>query len=98
MEGRDIGTVVFPDADLKVYFEVSVEERTRRRIKDFRDRDIHFDEEQVRYDIERRDAEDKSRTWGALRRAEGSVLITGDGKSVEDLVEEIIAQLPHSPS
>ncbi|MEI6539380.1 MAG: (d)CMP kinase, partial [Planctomycetota bacterium] len=48
MEGRDIGTVVFPGADLKLYFEVSVDERTRRRIKDFQDRGIAFDESSVR--------------------------------------------------
>ncbi len=98
MEGRDIGTVVFPDADLKVYFEVSTEERARRRVKDLRDRGIPFDEASVLSDIEKRDAEDKNRAWGALRRASDAVVIEGDGKSVDELVEEILAQLPYSPS
>jgi cytidylate kinase len=98
MEGRDIGTVVFPDADLKVYFEVSVEERSSRRIKDFKERGIAFDEDKVRADIENRDIEDKTRHWGALKRAADAVLISGDGKSVEELAEEIMEQLPRSPS
>lgn len=93
MEGRDIGTVVFPNADLKVYFEVSVEERTQRRIKDFKERGIAFDEDKVRADIEHRDLEDTTRPWGALKRAEDAVLISGDGKSVEELAEEIMKQL-----
>jgi cytidylate kinase len=93
MEGRDIGTVVFPDADLKLYFEVSVDERTRRRIKDFQDRGIDFDEGAVRADIERRDVEDMGRTWGALKKTEDSVFIQGDGKSVEDLVAEILPRV-----
>jgi len=93
MEGRDIGTVVFPDADLKLYFEVSVDERTRRRIKDFQDRGIAFDEGSVRADIERRDLEDKGRAWGALKRAEDAVFMQGDGKSVEELVEEILPRV-----
>ncbi|MES2201223.1 MAG: (d)CMP kinase [candidate division FCPU426 bacterium] len=98
MEGRDIGTVVFPDADLKIYFEVSVEERARRRIRDFKDRGIAFDEASVRADIERRDLEDRSRHWGALKQAPEAVMISGDGKTVAELVEEIIVQLSHLAS
>jgi 1-acyl-sn-glycerol-3-phosphate acyltransferase len=93
MEGRDIGTVVFQDATLKVYFEVSVEERTRRRIKDFQERGIAFDEAQVRQDIERRDYEDTHRSWGALKKADDAYFMQGDGKSVEQAVEEILARL-----
>jgi cytidylate kinase len=89
MEGRDIGTVVFPEADLKIYYEVSVEERTKRRIADFQARGIPFDEASVRADIERRDVEDKGRSWGALKRAPDAVFLSGDGRSVDTLVEEI---------
>jgi cytidylate kinase len=93
MEGRDIATVVFPQADLKVYFDVSVEERTRRRIADFQKRAIEFEAAQVKSDIEKRDAEDRSRPMGALKKAEGSVTVLGDGKSVEDILAEIQALL-----
>jgi cytidylate kinase len=97
MEGRDIGTVVFPDADLKIYFEVSVDERARRRIHDFQERGISFDESAVHADIERRDVEDKGRQWGALKKAEDAAYIEGDGKSVETLVEEILVRLGPAP-
>jgi cytidylate kinase len=93
MEGRDIGSVVFPDADLKLYFEVSPEERARRRIKDLKERGIAFDEASVLSDILRRDWEDTHRPWGALRHAENAVYLQGDGRSVEDLVAEILGQL-----
>ena len=94
MEGRDIATVVFPNADLKVYFDVSVEERTRRRIADFQKRAIEFEAAQVKHDIEKRDAEDRSRPLGALKKAEGAVTVLGDGKSVEDILAEIQGLLP----
>jgi CMP/dCMP kinase len=94
MEGRDIATVVFPGADLKVYFDVSVEERTRRRIADFQKRGIDFEAAQVRHDIEKRDVEDRGRPLGALKKAEGSVTVLGDGKSVEDILAEIQGLLP----
>lgn len=93
MEGRDIATVVFPNADLKIYFDVSVEERTKRRIADFQKRGIEFEAAQVRHDIEKRDAEDRSRPMGALKKADGSVTVLGDGKSVEDILAEIQALL-----
>lgn len=89
MEGRDISTVVFPNADLKIFFDVSVEERTKRRIADFQKRGIEFEAAQVRHDIEKRDAEDRSRPMGALKKADGSVTVLGDGKSVEDILAEI---------
>lgn len=94
MEGRDIGSVVLPQADLKVYFDVSVDERTRRRILDFQRRGIPFDEARVRADIETRDAEDRSRPMGPLVQAPGAVRIQGDGKSVEQSLEELLALLP----
>jgi cytidylate kinase len=94
MEGRDIGSVVFPDADLKVYFNVSVDERSRRRVLDFQRRGIPFEAGTVHADIERRDAEDRGRPIGPLIQASGAVRIEGDGKSVEETLEEILALLP----
>ena len=94
MEGRDIGTVVFPDADLKVYFQVSVEERTRRRIADFEARGIPFDPDLVRQEIEKRDREDQGRPQGALKKARGAVDVLGDGKPVETILSELVGLLP----
>jgi cytidylate kinase len=93
MEGRDIATVVFPGADLKIYFDVSVEERSRRRIADLQKRVIEFEAAQVKSDIEKRDAEDRSRPMGALKKAEGAITVLGDGKSVEDILAEILGLL-----
>jgi cytidylate kinase len=94
MEGRDIGSVVFPDADLKIYFNVSVAERARRRMNDFQRRGIPYDHATVQQDIERRDAEDRGRPIGPLVQAPDAVRIEGDGKSVEETLAEILALLP----
>jgi cytidylate kinase len=94
MEGRDIGTVVFPRADRKIFFEVSVQERTRRRILEFQRRGIDHDPAEVRSQIEQRDAEDRSRSIGPLVRAADAVEVHGDGKTVEQLLEEVLALLP----
>jgi cytidylate kinase len=94
MEGRDIGTVVFPKADLKVYFDVSPAERTRRRVLDFQMRGIPFVEDDVRRDIERRDAEDRQRPIGPLRQAEDAQKVLGDGKTVDQIVEELLDLMP----
>ncbi len=94
MEGRDIGSVVFPDADLKVYFDVSVDERARRRILDYQRRGIPFEASTVHAHIEKRDREDRSRPIGPLRRAEGARLVEGDGKTVEQTLDEILVLLP----
>jgi len=94
MEGRDIGTVVFPGADKKIYFDVSVDERTRRRIQDYERRGIPYDASEVHAEIERRDAEDRGRIIGPLRRADDASLVLGDGKSVEAILQEILGLLP----
>jgi CMP/dCMP kinase len=94
MEGRDIGTVVFPDADKKIFFDVSVDERTRRRIEDYVRRGIPHAPAEVRAEIERRDAEDRQRPIGPLVRAADATLVLGDGKSVDAILDEILGLLP----
>jgi cytidylate kinase len=93
MEGRDIGTVVFPKADTKIFFNVSVEERVRRRIAEYEERKIPYLASRVRTDIEKRDAEDRSRPIGPLKRAPDALLVEGDGKSVDAILEEIVGLL-----
>jgi cytidylate kinase len=94
MEGRDIGTVVFPKADLKIYFDVSVDERARRRYMDYQFRGIPFVPEHVRSDIEKRDAEDRNRPVGPLRQAPDARLVKGDGKTVDHILEELLKLMP----
>lgn len=90
LEGRDIGSVVFPDAELKVYLTASPEERAERRSKEVTD----LDYETVAADIARRDALDQGRDESPLKEAEGSFVLDTTGLSVDDVVDELLARLP----
>jgi cytidylate kinase len=90
IEGRDIGTVVFPDAALKVYLTASPEARAARRSKEVTD----LDYETVAADIARRDALDQGRDDSPLREAEGSFVLDTTGLDVDEVVDELLAQLP----
>ncbi len=87
-EGRDQGSVVFPDADHKFYLDASVEERARRR-----HRELGGDLEEIRRRIERRDAEDRARPVGPLVRPPGAVVIDTSGLTVEEVVARIAASV-----
>jgi cytidylate kinase len=89
LEGRDIGTVVFPDAVLKVYLTASPEARAGRRAKEVTD----LDYETVAADIARRDALDQGRADSPLREAEGSVVIDTTDRPVDDIVSDVLARL-----
>ena len=89
-EGRDQGTVVFPDAELKIFLTASPEERARRRVAQWREQGVEVDYEQVLEEQRRRDELDRTRPVGALQRAPDAVAIDTDGKSVEEVVEQIV--------
>lgn len=92
MEGRDIGSVVFPNADLKVYLDASPEERARRRSLDAghaASRDIG--QEGVAEALEVRDRADRTRTASPLRMADDAVYIDTTGLSIEAVVERVLA-------
>ncbi len=90
MEGRDIGTVVFPLAEIKIYLDASVEERARRRFLELKDKGLEGSEEDLRRQIEERDARDRARPWGALRLAEGALRVDTTGLSIEEVVEKLV--------
>lgn len=90
MEGRDIGTVVFPDARLKVYLDASPEVRAARRSKEVAD----LSYETVATDLARRDALDQNRDHDPLRAAEDAVVIDTSNLSVEEIVDAILENLP----
>jgi len=93
-EGRDTGTVVFPDADYKFYVDASIEVRTDRRFKEFIEKGMEMSSEEVRKDLEKRDHADKSRPVGALRLAEGGIVIdTGETEDVQMNLEKIMAYI-----
>lgn len=89
MEGRDIGTVVFPDAALKVYLDAAPEVRAARRSKEVSD----LDYETVAADLARRDALDQGREHDPLREADGAFVIDTSDLSVDDIVDVILEQL-----
>ncbi|HEV3352598.1 MAG TPA: (d)CMP kinase [Acidimicrobiales bacterium] len=88
-EGRDIGTVVFPDADAKVFLTASEDERARRRQRDDRAPDVGA----VAADLARRDALDSTRATSPLRPADDAVVIDTTGRTVDDVVDEVLSLL-----
>lgn len=89
-EGRDIGTHVFPDADLKIFLTASVQERSRRRQQDLQDQGQNVSLEQLERDIAERDWKDSNREFAPLQKAPDAIEIDTDGKSVAQVVAEII--------
>lgn len=90
MEGRDIGTVVFPNAELKVFLTASPEERAERRFKDILTRGGTTTVEMVRADQDERDARDASRTISPLMAAPDAIEISSDGKTPNQIVTDIL--------
>jgi cytidylate kinase len=90
IEGRDIGSVVFPDADLKLYLTASPEVRAGRRHKEVAD--LHYDE--VAASIAERDARDRGRDTDPLREAPDAIVVDTTDREVDDIVDEILRLLP----
>jgi len=90
-EGRDIGTVVFPHAELKIFMLASLEARADRRVKDLMQVGIQADIEQVMEDIRRRDESDAGRKHGALLQAPDAILIDTSLLTLEEQVQRIVA-------
>ena len=78
MEGRDIGTTVFPDADVKIFLECSAEERARRRVKQNAENGIETSYEEVLESIKNRDKIDSTREVSPLRKADDAIVISTD--------------------
>ena len=78
MEGRDIGTTVFPDADVKIFLECSAEERARRRVKQNAENGIETSYEEVLESIKNRDLVDSTREVSPLRKADDAIVISTD--------------------
>lgn len=90
LDGRDIGTVVFPDADLKIFLVADVEVRARRRMQENIEKGRYCDLEEMKKEIMRRDLADSTREISPLKKAEDAVEIDTGSKTVEELSEEII--------
>jgi cytidylate kinase len=86
MEGRDIGTVVCPDAPVKVFLDASVAERARRRAGDIRSRPTAAEVARIEQEIAERDARDRTRTHSPLRPATDAVIVNTTDKTIDEVV------------
>ncbi|HWJ63202.1 MAG TPA: (d)CMP kinase [Acidimicrobiales bacterium] len=90
LEGRDIGSVVFPDAKLKVYLTASPEVRAERRSKEVTDLDYAT----VAADIARRDAADQGRDDSPLAEAEGALVVDTSDRAIDEIVADLVSRIP----
>ena len=99
MEGRDIGTTVFPDADVKIFLECSAEERAKRRVRQNAENGIETSYEEVLESIKNRDRIDSTREVSPLRKADDAIVISTDnfvdaegGEAVYQAVKKVLEQ------
>ena len=89
VEGRDIGTVVFPNADIKIYLDASEEIRAKRRYEENKQNGIDTTYEEVLENVKMRDYNDMHKKVGALKKADDAVVIDSTELSIEEVVEKI---------
>lgn len=95
MEGRDIGTYVFPNADVKIYLDADVEERAKRRFKENQEKGIDSSYEEILENIKLRDENDKNKEIGSLKIADDAIIVDSSKLTIEEMtnkVEEIIRE------
>ena len=90
MDGRDIGTVVLPDADLKIYLTAAPEVRAQRRIAQYREQGKKVDEKKILAEIIQRDEQDMNRPIAPLRQAEDAVLLDTSYLNVEETIARLL--------
>ena len=90
MEGRDICTYVFPNADVKIYLDASLEERAKRRFKENQEKGINMSYEEVYENIKKRDENDKHKEIGSLMITEESIVVDTTNITIDEVVEKII--------
>lgn len=90
MDGRDIGTTILPDADVKIYLTASSQKRAERRYKELTEKGIACCLDEIRRDIEERDRRDMNREISPLRQAEDAVLVDSSDMTIEEVTERIL--------
>jgi len=90
LEGRDIGTVVFPDAEIKFYLDADTEERGKRRFKELVEKGMKVDFKDTLEEVKNRDHRDMNRAISPLRKAADALFIDSTGRTVEEIVEEMV--------
>lgn len=91
MDGRDIGTVVLPDADLKVFLTASAEERANRRFRETTDKSVTYD--QILEDIKKRDYQDMHRKIAPLRQADDAIVLDTTDMTAEEVVDRLVRMI-----
>lgn len=91
MDGRDIGTCVLPNADVKIYLTASVHTRAVRRFKEYLEKGMEADLAQIEADIEKRDHQDMSREISPLKKAEDAVLLDSSDMTIEEVLDAMTA-------
>ncbi len=89
MDGRDIGTNILPDADVKVYLTASVMTRANRRYLELKEKGIPCDLDEIAHDIEERDTRDMNREIAPLQQADDAVLVDSSDMTIDEVVETI---------
>ncbi|MGN9152254.1 (d)CMP kinase [Bariatricus sp. HCP3S3_E12] len=89
MDGRDIGTHVLPNADVKIYLTASVECRANRRFKELREKGIECNYDEIAQDIQERDTRDMNREIAPLKKADDAVLVDSSDMTIEEVVKAI---------
>lgn len=92
-EGRDLTTIVFPNADFKFYLDASVTERAKRRLAEFRRQNVEITLAAVEAEISDRDEKDKTRAHSPLRTADDAIVVDTTDKTINEVVDLIIAQV-----
>ena len=90
MDGREIGTFVLPDADLKIYLTAGSMERARRRFLELKERGIEADINEIEKDIIERDSRDMNREFAPLKHAEDAILIDSSNLTIDEVAEKIL--------
>lgn len=91
MDGRDIGTYVLPDADIKIFLTASVDARAKRRLDELKEKGIETTFAEVKQDMEYRDQNDASREFAPLRAAEDSILLDSTELTLDETIQKVLA-------
>jgi CMP/dCMP kinase len=95
-DGRDMGTVIFPDAQYKVFLTASAEERAKRRYKQLKDKGVSVNLDSLLHEIAARDERDAGRAVAPLKPAENAVILDSTGMPITEVIEHVLAVLPVS--
>ena len=95
-DGRDMGTIIFPDAAYKVFLTASAEERARRRYKQLKDKGVSANLDSLLHEIAARDERDAGRAVAPLKPADDAVILDSTGMPITEVIERVLAVLPAS--